>query len=55
MVRLVLAEGMPMLGRLIIGLFCLFLLTVMTAVFGVGGFFFTVALFAVVAWAIVGI
>jgi len=37
--------------RLIIGLAALFLVTVMTAMFGIGGFFFTVALLVIIAWA----
>jgi hypothetical protein len=37
--------------RLIIGLFALLFITAMTAVFGFGGFFFTLGLFAVVFWA----
>jgi hypothetical protein len=37
--------------KLIIGLFALLFITFMSAVFGIGGFFFTLGLFAVVFWA----
>jgi hypothetical protein len=38
--------------KLILGLIALFLITIMTAVFGIGGFFFTLGLFAVIAYAL---
>jgi len=37
--------------NLIVGLFALLFITFMTAVFGIGGFFFTLGLFAVILWA----
>jgi hypothetical protein len=37
--------------RLIIGLAALFFITIMTAVFGIGGFLFTLGLFGVIFWA----
>jgi len=54
MVRLVLTEGGAMLGRLIVGLFCLFLLTIVVAVFGLWGFLFMMGLGLVVFWAVAG-
>ena len=37
--------------RLVLGLVALLLITVMTAVFGIGGFFFTLGLYAVLLFA----
>jgi hypothetical protein len=37
--------------RLVLGLLALFFITIMTAVFGVGGFFFTLGLYAVIFFA----
>ena len=37
--------------KLILGLAALFFITIMSAVFGIGGFFFTLGLFAVIFWA----
>ena len=37
--------------RLILGLVALLLITFMSMVFGIGGFFFTAGLFAVILWA----
>jgi hypothetical protein len=45
---------MGIIIRLILGLVALFLLTIMTAVFGIGGFFFTVGFFAVLFYAFAG-
>lgn len=42
---------MATLGKLILGLAALFFVTIMTSVFGIGGFFFTLGLFAVIVWA----
>ena len=41
-----------MVGRLIFGLLGLFLLTIMSGLFGIGGFLFTIGFFAVVVWAV---
>jgi hypothetical protein len=37
--------------KLVVGLAALFFITIMTAVFGIGGFFFTLGLYAVIFWA----
>lgn len=37
--------------KLVIGLFGLLFITFMTAAFGIGGFFFTLGLGAVIVWA----
>lgn len=37
--------------KLVVGLFALILITFMTMVFGIGGFFFTLGLGAVIVWA----
>jgi hypothetical protein len=37
--------------RLILGLAALIFITIMTGAFGIGGFFFTLGLFAVILWA----
>jgi hypothetical protein len=38
--------------RLILGLVALLFTTIMSAVFGIGGFLFTLGLFAVIVWAL---
>ena len=43
--------NMATFGKLILGLAALFFITIMTAAFGFGGFFFTLGLFAVIVWA----
>ena len=45
---------MKVILRLILGLVALLLITFMSAVFGIGGFLFTIGFFAVVWWAFVG-
>lgn len=42
---------MKTFGKLILGLVALFFITIMTAVFGIGGFFFTLGLYAVIFYA----
>ena len=42
---------MEVIIKLVLGLVALLLITGMTAVFGIGGFLFTLGLFAVVAFA----
>ena len=37
--------------KLIVGLIALIFITIMTGAFGIGGFFFTLGLFAVIVWA----
>jgi len=39
---------------LVVGLIALCLITFMTLLFGIGGFLFTLGLFAVIAWALAG-
>ena len=42
---------MGVFGRLVIGIAGLLLLAFVTAVFGIGGLFFTLALYGVIIWA----
>ncbi len=42
---------MGIIIRLVLGLLALFFITIMTAVFGIGGLLFTLGLFAVIAFA----
>jgi len=42
---------MRVIVRLVLGLLALFLITIMTAIFGIGGFLFTLGLFAVIFFA----
>lgn len=37
--------------KLVLGLFALLFITAMTGIFGIGGFFFTLGLGAVIVWA----
>jgi hypothetical protein len=41
-----------MIGRLIVGIGGLLIVTFMTMIFGVGGFLFTAALFGIIVWAV---
>lgn len=42
---------MGVIIRLVVGIIGLLLITAMTMCFGIGGFFFTLGLFAVIFWA----
>ena len=42
---------MKIFVRLLVGLLALFFITIMSGIFGIGGFFFTIGLYAVIFFA----